>query len=244
VIKAVEMVRPANTTQYAAGDAVAPATVAITAASNATPIVVTAAAHGLATDDRVTIASVGGNTNANGNWKVVVLTSSTFAIYNEVTGAARAGNSAYTSGGTLQKALRLADVVPEDAGAGEIIGIRLVLGDAGVTTATFRMRFLNQLITQIADNAAFTELYANRAKEVGDIALSTVITEGSGSDSAVVTQMQAVGIPFVCGASRRDLFIQMEAIGAYTPASAEAIRIEVMIRRSSVPSSVAFGQGV
>jgi hypothetical protein len=239
-IKSVEFTRPANTTQYTAGDAVAPATKTITAASNATPIVVTATSHGYATDDRVTIASVGGNTNANGTFKIAVLTANTFALYNDSTGAAIAGNAAYTSGGTAQKLLRFADVVPDNAGPGSILGARLIAGDAGVTTATFRLRFYNSPISQIADNAAFTLLYANRTKQVADMALTTLITEGAGSDMALVTFMNAVPIPFVCADGRRDLFVQIEAIGAYTPASAETFRLEVTIRRDTVGLPVQF----
>lgn len=64
----------------------------ITGATNANPIVITSAAHGLVTGSVVTIASVGGNTNANGTFVVTRLTADTFSI--PVT-----GNSGYTSGG-------------------------------------------------------------------------------------------------------------------------------------------------
>lgn len=241
VTKSVEFTRPSNTTQYTGGDAIAPVTVAITGATNASPAVITAASHGLSTGDRVTIAAVGGNTAMNGDWVVTVLTSGTFKISTEagyLTGTFVAGNGAYTSGGTIQKMLRLADVVSVDGGAGEIQKIRLTMGDAGVTTATFRFRFYNSPISQIADNAAFTLLYANRAKQVADVSPTTVLTEGSGSNSAVVTHVPSPAIPFECDSSRRDLFIQMTAVGTYTPASAETIRIEVTIRDKSAPSPV------
>lgn len=70
--------------------------VAITGATNASPIVITAASHGLQTGDVVTIASVGGNTAANGTFKVTRLTSGTFSLDDST------GNGAYTSGGTIQ----------------------------------------------------------------------------------------------------------------------------------------------
>lgn len=66
----------------------------ITGATNASPIVVTSAAHGLSTGDRVKISGVGGNTNANGTFVVTVLSSSTFSLDGS------SGNAAYTSGGT------------------------------------------------------------------------------------------------------------------------------------------------
>src|ERR1019366_5154315 len=52
----------------------------ITAASNATPIVVTCAAHGLSTGSIITVASVGGNTNANGTWIITVVSANTFNL--------------------------------------------------------------------------------------------------------------------------------------------------------------------
>ena len=70
----------------------------ISGASTAPPIVITtSSAHGLFTGDVVTIASVGGNTAANGTWVVTYLTSTTFSL-NDST-----GNGAYTSGGTITR---------------------------------------------------------------------------------------------------------------------------------------------
>lgn len=67
----------------------------VTGATNASPIVITtSAAHGLADGQDVTIASVGGNTAANGTFTVDVLTSTTFALLQST------GNGTYTSGGT------------------------------------------------------------------------------------------------------------------------------------------------
>ncbi len=72
---------------------------AITAASNATPIVITATAHGYANGDTVIIKGVLGNTAANGKFIVANVTANTFELTNFDTGANVAGNGAYTSGG-------------------------------------------------------------------------------------------------------------------------------------------------
>jgi len=69
----------------------------ITAASNASPIVVTSAGHGLSSSDHVYIEGVTGNTNANGSWKIEYVSVDTFSL----TGSA--GNAAYVSGGTAVK---------------------------------------------------------------------------------------------------------------------------------------------
>lgn len=66
----------------------------ITGATNASPIVITSAGHGLTTGTEVTIASVGGNTNANGTHLVTAVDTDSFSLQGV------SGNSAYTSGGT------------------------------------------------------------------------------------------------------------------------------------------------
>lgn len=66
----------------------------VSGASNAAPIVVTTpAAHGLSTGDQVLIFGIAGNTAANGEFPITVLTSTTFSLTGSV------GNAAYTSGG-------------------------------------------------------------------------------------------------------------------------------------------------
>jgi len=70
-------------------------TVAISGATNATPIVATlAASHGYAVGDMIYVTGVGGNTAANGVWRISVVAT------NDVTLEGSVGNGAYTSGGT------------------------------------------------------------------------------------------------------------------------------------------------
>lgn len=72
---------------------------AITGATNATPIVVTATSHGFSNGDRVLIGGVGGNTAANGHFIIANVTANTFELTTVAAGANVAGNGAYTSGG-------------------------------------------------------------------------------------------------------------------------------------------------
>jgi len=67
---------------------------AITGASNASPIVITSAGHGLDSGERVTVSGCVGNTAANGTWPVTWVSSSQFSLDGSV------GNGAWTSGGT------------------------------------------------------------------------------------------------------------------------------------------------
>lgn len=71
-------------------DAITP--VAVTSSTDATPIVVTATAHGLVTGDRVLIYGHTTNIAANGIFKVTRLSSSTFSLQDEITGADVAGS--------------------------------------------------------------------------------------------------------------------------------------------------------
>lgn len=77
------------------GGPTAPAhTGTITAATNASPIVVTSTAHNLQTGARVTIASVLGNTAANGTFAVTRVGADTFSLDGST------GNGSYVSGGS------------------------------------------------------------------------------------------------------------------------------------------------
>jgi hypothetical protein len=73
---------------------------AITGATNATPIVITATAHGFTNGDIVNVYSVGGNLAANGQWKIANTAANTFELTDPITGTNVVGSAAYTSGGS------------------------------------------------------------------------------------------------------------------------------------------------
>lgn len=56
------------------------ATKSITSSTNASPIVITLASHGYTTGDTVVVTGHTTNTNANGTWEIINLTSSTFSL--------------------------------------------------------------------------------------------------------------------------------------------------------------------
>lgn len=72
---------------------------AITGATNATPIVVTATAHGFTNGDIVAIGKVAGNLAANGVWAIASVAANTFSLTDPITGGNVVGSAAYTSGG-------------------------------------------------------------------------------------------------------------------------------------------------
>lgn len=73
-------------------DAVTP--VAVTSSTDATPIVVTATAHGFVTGDRVLIYGHTTNIAANGIYKVTRVDANSFSLQDELTGASVAGSGA------------------------------------------------------------------------------------------------------------------------------------------------------
>jgi hypothetical protein len=83
-------------------DLTSASTGSITGATNANPVVITAAAHGRTSGDQVDIASVGGMTQLNGNtYKITVIDANSYSLQdglgNNIDGT---GFGAYTSGGT------------------------------------------------------------------------------------------------------------------------------------------------
>jgi hypothetical protein len=99
----------------------AAAGILISAASNATPIVLTlAAGHGLKPGDRLAVAGITGNTGANGEWTLGVVTATTAQLLGSV------GNGAF--GGT-PRAANIMDATPHMRGhaataamAGNLVG--------------------------------------------------------------------------------------------------------------------------
>jgi len=89
----------------------------VTAATNATPIVVTTGtAHGLQTGDKVTISGVLGNTSANGSFSATVTSTTTFSLDGS------SGNGAYTSGGATHLTGLYLLSLPANPGDGYIAG--------------------------------------------------------------------------------------------------------------------------
>jgi hypothetical protein len=148
--------------EFLLGSKIALATpITITDATNATPIVITtAAAHGLQTGDGVVISNVGGNTNANGDFLITVLTSTTFEL-NDTDWTNIAGSGAYTSGGTIDSIcpgnIVMARIVSNtEKGRGACSGdYSLAVGDIVTAYAVNRDGTDNLSMTQIQHSVDF-----------------------------------------------------------------------------------------
>jgi len=115
-----------------------------------------------------------------------------------------------------------------NGGGGMLKKVRLVKGDVDVVASSFRLHLFigSSPPSAIADNAAFTLLYSNRAKRFGSVDLTT-ITEGAGSDCAEIVALP--DIPFVVDDSNNNVYGILTAQGTYTPASAEKFFVEITV---------------
>lgn len=75
--------------------------VAVTSSTDATPIVVTATAHGIKAGTRVMIYGHSTNVAANGIYRAGVVTANTFSLVDEITGASVAGSGAGAGSGGI-----------------------------------------------------------------------------------------------------------------------------------------------
>ena len=102
---------------------------AITGATNASPIVITSASHGLNTGVKVTITGVGGNTAANESWTITRVSANTFSLDGST------GNGSYTSGGTWSvTGLYAADVTASSVNGYEVGETYMVLVSAQISS--------------------------------------------------------------------------------------------------------------
>ncbi|MFO0425530.1 MAG: hypothetical protein ACK526_03110 [Planctomyces sp.] len=120
----------------------------ITAATNAGPIVITSAGHGLITGQRVRISNVGGNTAANGVFQITQIDANRFSL-NGTTGNGtyvETGNATWTLNAITGVANSAAGLVITSAGHGLVTGQNVrVTGVQGINAAngTFRVSILS-----------------------------------------------------------------------------------------------------
>lgn len=180
---------------------------AITAATNATPIAITTTTpHGLVTGAVVTVASVVGNTAANGTFKITKTGASTFTLDGSV------GNSAYVSGGTttavgINEIASGTSVVTISGTPKDDYYIKMVVlngGTVGTTGITFKVSLdagrnygptlaLGTATTYVIQNTGMTLAFAAGTLVANDYVTSSTIapaTDGS-SIQACLAALQA-----------------------------------------------------
>jgi hypothetical protein len=193
----VKFTRPAPTTAYTCHDNVG-TILDVTAATHATPIVVTTTQNHLLSDgDYVTISGCAGNTAANGSFYVKVTTigsATSFGLYSDkalTTGIA--GNGDWTSGGAVARLFRLPNFLASAGGSGYIMGINMMT-DMRLFADQFRIWLYSAPVPAILDNIEKTILYANVDKRLGFITLPAFWTLGTGSDCATTEATPGDGV--------------------------------------------------
>ena len=133
----------------------------VTDASNESPIAITAAAHGLANGDLVTISGVTGNTAANGLFRVTVVDGNTITLDGST------GNGAYVSGGQIIDLSNLQNLSD-------------ILAGARISIATLADKSADRGVAD-ADDVTFTGVTGDTyeaivlCKDIGVEATSTLI---------------------------------------------------------------------
>lgn len=230
-VSSFTMARPANTNNYTVANKPAVGTsLSVTGATNASPIVITAASHGLVDRQPVTISGVGGNTAANGTFYVKVLTTNTFSLYSDNTlSTAVAGNGVYTSGGTIAAAGILKDVTKVPGGMGYIVKLRVLTNNSAWAGAVLKVHiFAQPPATIVADAVIYPLLFANVSKRVYPVTFDAMVTEGSTSDTSGTGFIGA--IMFKCDTNCTDLYYAIELSSAsgttLTPTSGQQFFVE------------------
>jgi hypothetical protein len=115
---------------------------------------------------------------------------------------------------------------------GQITKVSILSDNITVTTKSFRLHFYTSAPTAIADNAVNTVLYANAANYVGYVDLpasGTLEASGTGGGSYATVKVDPP-LAYVTTTTGQ-LYGALEAIGAYTPASAEQFTVRVTVEQ-------------
>ena len=218
------IVRPANTTAYAAQKAVN-CSLTVTAGSYATKTVtLTSNGHPLAVGDRITVSGINNAytwTNVDGDWVVSAKATNTFSfvVTDTPTGVTPASGSVAAA---VAKCLRFN--VARAVGTGVLL-LRASLACQGVAmTGPFRLYLYKAQQTALVDQATFTVLQANTTNRLARMDFYPE-TEGTGSDVTFAEVDSTVYLK----ADTADTYLygRLVAEGASTPVASATITVKL-----------------
>lgn len=146
-----------------------------------------------------------------------------------------ADTTAYTVGdvvsnnATTTTPMEYANLLRVAGGSGYVVGCLISTNLKSIVPA-LRVHLFNAANpTVAADNAAFKELYADAAKRCSyfDMPAMTTATDTSNSDMSRAVKMD-LRVPVVGGATA-SLWVVLEALTAFTPASGQLIRVVLIV---------------
>jgi len=180
-----ELTRPSGTSLTAG--MVIGTSFAVNGATNASPIILDIGTHGLTVGQfyRGTTTAIGGNTNANGDFAFKPTDATHVQIYQQDEATPVAGNSNYTSGGTLALLHRFSNVFNSNGGKGNVVKVRIEIETNAAVSSPLSLYLYDRQIAATLDGAVKSDLYANNAYSKGYL---TIIPKGSqpaGSDKVM-----------------------------------------------------------
>lgn len=158
---------------------------------------------------------------------VMGITNSNIAQFSfEITRAANA--TPYVAGDQLDGVQTISNFFRVAGGTAEILSIGICT-DLKSITPRIRTIFYNASPTVAADLDPAKELYTDVAKRIGRYDCLALNTPADATNSTVSSSYNTpVGIPLVAAAGSRDLFVSLNAIDAFTPASGQKITVRIV----------------
>lgn len=147
-----------------------------------------------------------------------------------------ADTTAYTAGDVVSNStstttpLSFPDIFRVNQGSGYIVGIRISTDKKSITPR-FRVHFFNDATATLsADNVAFKEVYADASKRLGyyDMPAMTTAQDATNSDMSRSIDL-SMRMPVVAATGDDSLYVVLEALDAFTPASGEKFNVMVSI---------------
>lgn len=168
----------------------------VTAATNAAPIVITSAGHGLSTGNTAKITSVQGNWSANGTWSVTVVNANSFSLDSSV------GSGAYKAGGSWNSGAATISYSNCDAPTDSRVTTRQILRNKDGDVGTFYIDVESTDLTTTAYSSTTVET------SLGD---AVPLIDTNGGDLNVVRHGEPPGRKRVVIAHQTRLFFTADA---------------------------------
>lgn len=161
----------------------------ITGATNVSPIVITSADHGFEDDAVIVVHDVGGNTAANGTWKVANEADDTLELYGST------GDGAYTSGGKMfQESSTFTRIIKANPGT-IALGDKTVWYPRGRNIVIGNYSFTNDILIEYASApTAITDIPSEYHMGLVAFAVTTLLTlpdEGAKNFTALQKSLEA-----------------------------------------------------
>lgn len=143
--------------------------------------------------------------------------------------------TAYTIGDVVSNStsatvlLVFTNVARVNAGTGYIVAA-ILNTDKKSITPRLRVHLYNASNPTVSnDNAAHRELYADIGKKITHFDMPAMVTPADTTNSTLSRTVENnIRIPYVCAAASRTLYILLEAMDAFTPASAEKFSLTLI----------------